>query len=611
MISSIGTSVAGQPEPPVDGAISSEPAQPRPPPILHEGHTYPVSSVAFSHDGNSVASGSWDKTIRIWDAQSPSPIGEPLTGHSGGIWSVAYSPLGDVIASGSDDMIIRLWDVNTRRQLGAMKRDHRFYSVAFSPDAKLIASGSGSYYSDPSPYSVQLWDVQNMTAAANPFKGHTNSVWSVQFSPDGSRLVSGSRDEIIRIWDVERGTTVVGPVEGHTNVVRSVAFSPDGSQIVSCSFDCTVRLWDAREGRLIGNPYKGHVDLVHSVAFSSRGTYVASGGSDKTVRLWDTRTGRQVDLPYEEHTNAVNSVAFSPCGQYVASGSRDTKVIIRNIFANSSKSNDTDSYMAPKDEQSLIQSGPTQIDSHVSDQHMFEPSDNPDSRVVPEDEARLLISEVTQIVSHMSTQQMFECLIGVGCIDLSPQMDTKQDTAMIMSGGGFGDIRMGQLYDGTKVAIKAWRTEALEELRYKTLKRAARELFYWSRLCHKNIHQLMGVIVFRDEYLGMVSEWMENGDLRKYIRKHPSADRRQLCVDVASGLEYMHSQHMAHGDLKAANVLVSSDGIARLSDFDFSVMSAASNLIFTESSNTRTGTVRWLAPEMLLEEAPKRTTESD
>ncbi|CAE6531472.1 unnamed protein product, partial [Rhizoctonia solani] len=93
--------------------------QSHPPPIVHKGHTFPVTSVAFSPDGNSVASCSLDETIRTWDAHRPSPIGEPLTGHSKWVWSVSYSPLGDVIASGSEDQTIRLWDVNTRRQLGA------------------------------------------------------------------------------------------------------------------------------------------------------------------------------------------------------------------------------------------------------------------------------------------------------------------------------------------------------------------------------------------------------------------------------------------------------------------------------------------------------------
>ncbi|EUC56394.1 tyrosine kinase family catalytic domain protein [Rhizoctonia solani AG-3 Rhs1AP] len=575
MLSKIMGSVAGQPEPPFSVATLPKRPQPDPSLIVHEGHTSLVHSVAFSPDGKSVVSGSY-QTIRIWDAKSPSAVGEPLTGHSNWVYSVACSPLGNVIASGSSDRTIRLWDVNTRRQLGAIKGDHHFCSVAFSPDAKLIASGCNYSSSSPSACSVQLWDVQNMTAAADPFQGHTATVLSVQFSPDSTRVVSGSIDKTIRVWDVERATTGVGLLEGHTKRVLSVAFSPDGSQIVSCSLDGTIRLWDACEGRMIGNPYKGHSYGIHSIAFSPCGTYVASGGDDDTVRLWDVRTGRQVDQPYEEHTAPVNSVAFSPCGQYVVSGSSDAKVMIRRVLGN-----------------------------------ITEPSNVLDLQIAPVDEESLLQSEVTQIVSHMSTQQIFECLIAAGCIDLSPEMNTHQNTAMIVSGGGFGDIWVGQLHNGTKVAIKAWRTNALQDCKQKVLKRAAREIYYWSRMEHRNIHHLMGVIVFKDQYLGMVSEWMENGNLREYLQAHSGANRYQLCIDVASGLEYMHARNTVHGDLKALNVLISSDGIARLSDFDFSVMSEASGLMFTASSNSRSGSIRWVAPEMLAEDAPIRTKDSD
>ncbi|CAE6461572.1 unnamed protein product [Rhizoctonia solani] len=191
-------------------------------------------------------------------------------------------------------------------------------------------------------------------------------------------------------------------------------------------------------------------------------------------------------------------------------------------------------------------------------------------------------------------------------------MDPRQDTAMIVSGGGFGDIWKGQLYNGNKVAIKAWRTNALGNCDYKTTKRAARELYCWSKMDHPNIHRLQGVIMLRGQYLGMVSEWMDNGNLHEYLRKYPDAGRFKLCVDIALGLEYMHSTNTVHGDLKAANVLVSSDGVARLSDFDFSVMSEMTSLVFSESSNSRSGSLRWTAPELLLvEEARPRTTQSD
>ncbi|KAL5641741.1 hypothetical protein ACGC1H_002010 [Rhizoctonia solani] len=210
-----------------------------------------------------------------------------------------------------------------------------------------------------------------------------------------------------------------------------------------------------------------------------------------------------------------------------------------------------------------------------------------------------------------STHQMFECLTSTGCIDLTSLMDPKQETAMIVSGGGFGDIWMGKLHDGGKVAIKAWRTNTLEQCGYKTLKRAARELFLWSRMDHPNIHRLQGVIMFRDQYLGMVSEWMDNGNLHEYLRKFPEADRYQLCLDITSGLDYMHTRSTIHGDLKAANVLVSLAGVTKITDFDFSIMSEVGSLVFSESSNSRSGSLRWAAPEMLFSETPKRSTQSD
>ncbi|CUA73249.1 putative WD repeat-containing protein alr3466 [Nostoc sp, PCC 7120] [Rhizoctonia solani] len=505
--------------------------------IVHEGHTRAAYSVAFSPDGKSVVSGSLDQTIRMWNAHRPSQIGDPLRGHSGSIYSVSYSPLGNTIASASYDKTIRLWDVKSLQQLGQpIQGNHSFYSIAFSPSAQLIAS-SYTLGNNPDRCTVQLWNVEKKKSASNPFKGHIEDVNSVQFSPDGSQIVSGSDDRTILVWDVERGMAILRPFQGHTGFVTSIALSPSGSQIVSGSSDRTLRLWDTRTEGMIGNLFEGHTDFVHSVDFSPRGTYVVSGSDDMTVRLWDIRTGRQVES-FHEHAKSVRNIAAAY---------------------------------------------PDSADSSAS-------------RI---------------ITSQMSTQQMFDCLIASGCIDLSSQMDTQQDAAMIVSGGGFGDIWKGQLHNGAKVAIKAWRTNAMGKCDYKTLKRAARELFLWSGMDHPNIHRLQGVIMLRDFYLGMVSEWMDNGNLHEYLLKSPDADRYQLCVDVASGLEYMHSRSMVHGDLKAANVLVSSDGVAKISDFDFSVMSGVTSLVFSQTSNSRSGSLRWMAPELLLEEAHERTTQSD
>ncbi|CAE7081054.1 unnamed protein product [Rhizoctonia solani] len=465
--------------------------------IVHEGHTDRVWSVAISPDGKLLVSGSLDRTVRMWDTHNSSPVGKPLRGHSSDIYSVSYSPLGNLIASASWDKTIRLWDPSTGQQSGEpLKGDQPFASVAFSADAKLIASGSGGPSSSPTANVVQMWDVQTRKALLAPFKGHTHYVWTVSFSLDSSRVVSGSWDKTIHIWDAERGTTIVGPLEGHTDHVCSTTFSPSGTQILSCSDDGTIRFWDARTGGTIGKPYKGHIGAVNSAAFSPCGTYVASGGNDNTVRLWDNRAGCQVDQPLKEHTGAVRSVAYSPCGQHIVSGSDDRKVIIRGCL-----------------------SGIPDPDDHAGPQIST-------SGVVP------------------SAQQMFDLLRNAGCVDLSSQMDPRQEAVMTSSGGGFGDIWQGRLNNEAKVTIKVWRTDPVGQCDHTTLERAAHELFDLSRIDHLNIHLLQGVIMFKDHYLGMVSEWMDNGNIYEYLAKCPYADRYQLVLRpnrVRSGL-YASSQ---------------------------------------------------------------------
>ncbi len=156
------------------------------------GHTEPINSVRCSPNGFHIVSGSNDKTIRIWDAETGTTVGNPLKGHTGDVESVAYSPDGRHIISGSDDMTIRIWDAET----GA--------------------------------------------PVARPLEGHTDFVWTVAYSPNGQHIISSSGDATIRIWDAETGAAIGTPLEGHTAFVRSVAYSPDGQFIISGSSDDTI-----------------------------------------------------------------------------------------------------------------------------------------------------------------------------------------------------------------------------------------------------------------------------------------------------------------------------------------------------------------------------------
>ncbi|KZP30866.1 WD40 repeat-like protein [Athelia psychrophila] len=288
-----------------------------------EAHTSIVTSVAFSPNGDRIASGSQDKTIRIWDARTGKLVAGPFEGHTGLVISVTFSPGGERVASGSGDKTIRIWDAHTGELIAGPFTGHEddVTSVAFSPDGERVVSGSLDK-------TVRIWDACTGELVAGPFDEHADDVTSVAFSPSGERVASGSCDNTIRIWDARTGELIKGPLEGHTGFVTSVAFSPDGERIASGSDDKTIRMWDGCTGELVAGPFEGHTSFVTSVAFSPNGERVASGSLDKTIRIWDARTGALVAGPFGGHADNVTAVAFSPDGERVASGSLDATIRI-------------------------------------------------------------------------------------------------------------------------------------------------------------------------------------------------------------------------------------------------------------------------------------------
>ncbi len=280
--------------------------------VLQLGHSQAVASVAFSPDGKTALSGSFDHTARLWDLATGREI-RKLEGHSKEVTSVAFSPDGKTALSGSADCTVRLWDLATGREIRKLEgHSGVVLSVAFSPDSTTALSGSFDH-------TARLWDLAT-GREIRKIEGHSGRVSSVAFSPDGKTALSGSEDKTVRLWDLVTGREI-RKLEGHSSEVYSVAFSPDVKTALSGSEDNTVRLWDLATGREI-RMLVGHSGWVSSVAFSPDGKTALSGSEDKMVRLWDLATGREIRT-LVGHSGRVTSVAFSPDGKTALSGSFD------------------------------------------------------------------------------------------------------------------------------------------------------------------------------------------------------------------------------------------------------------------------------------------------
>ncbi|KAL4735093.1 hypothetical protein BDV11DRAFT_208812 [Aspergillus similis] len=215
-----------------------------------KGHSSWVQSLAFSPDGQLLASGSRDHTVRLWDPVKGAES-QILEGHLDSVQSVAFSHDGLLLASSSDDGAIRLWDPAKSTELKTFESYlDSIHSVAFSPDGKLLAFGSANG-------KVSLWNIEKGTES-HTLEGHSKSVQSVTFSPDGQWLASGSCDHTVRLWDPAAGKES-HTLEGHSDWVQSVAFSPDGWLLASSSRDHTVRLWDPAIGKE-SHTLEGHSD---------------------------------------------------------------------------------------------------------------------------------------------------------------------------------------------------------------------------------------------------------------------------------------------------------------------------------------------------------------
>jgi WD40 repeat protein len=268
-----------------------------------------IYAITFNPDSTQLAVGGFDGQVRVWQISD----GQPLKVLEHGYWvlAVAWSPDGKLLASGSQT--IKIWDACTGMLLNTLQGHNGLVrSLTWSPDSKTLASSGDDQ-------TVRLWDSQT-GKDLKILHGHTQPVWSVDWSPDGKTLASGSSDQTVRLWDVSTGQ-LLKVLRVHTDWIRSVAWSPDGTILASSGNDQLIQLWNVESGQIV-QTLQGQAKWVLSIAWSPDSKTLASGGNDHKIRLWDIETGQTLKT-LQGHTNWVLSVAWSADGKLISSGSLD------------------------------------------------------------------------------------------------------------------------------------------------------------------------------------------------------------------------------------------------------------------------------------------------
>ena len=274
-------------------------------------------TLALSPDRHRVVTAGCDNAAIVFDIPSGQVLQRLEGDEHDSIWSVAFSPDGLLVATGSDAGKVRIWNLETGQQVILKGHSRPVRAVKFSPDQRLLVSASEDW-------TATVWRLPE--GRGTWLEGHDGPVMSADFNHDGSRVVTTSADGMVRLWSEPWQKPLALP--GHEGTVFTAAFSPDGLRLATGGKDGTVRLWDVTSGQALGMPFQ-HSGPVTSAVFKHTGAAVLTTSSDKTSALLDTGTGALMHIHrFSKHTAPVTSSVFSADERCIATAGEDDYVRI-------------------------------------------------------------------------------------------------------------------------------------------------------------------------------------------------------------------------------------------------------------------------------------------